>query len=119
MVKIIYCITKKPGMSEDEFHRYWKQTHGPIAARIPGLRRYVQSHTHPSSAKMWRSSFDGAAEVWFDDMASLEAALGSPEIAAAMDCPIGTVRSRIFRAREAIDKKLRPLIQETDPETEE
>ena len=85
MVKIIYCITKKPGMSEDEFHRYWKQTHGPIAARIPGLRRYVQSHTHPSSAKMWRSSFDGAAEVWFDDMASLEAALGSPEIAAAME----------------------------------
>lgn len=32
------------------------------------------------------------------------------EIAEAMDCPIGTVRSRIFRAREAIDKKLRPLI---------
>ena len=29
------------------------------------------------------------------------------EIAAAMDCPVGTVRSRIFRAREAIDKRLR------------
>ena len=28
------------------------------------------------------------------------------EIAAAMDCPVGTVRSRIFRAREAIDRKL-------------
>jgi RNA polymerase sigma-70 factor (ECF subfamily) len=32
------------------------------------------------------------------------------EIASAMDCPIGTVRSRIFRAREAIDKRLRPLL---------
>jgi RNA polymerase sigma-70 factor (ECF subfamily) len=31
------------------------------------------------------------------------------EIAAAMDCPVGTVRSRIFRAREAIDKRLRPI----------
>jgi RNA polymerase sigma-70 factor, ECF subfamily len=32
------------------------------------------------------------------------------EIAEAMECPVGTVRSRIFRAREAIDKKLTPLL---------
>ena len=32
------------------------------------------------------------------------------EIADAMDCPVGTVRSRIFRAREAIDNKLSPLL---------
>ena len=36
--------------------------------------------------------------------------LSYEEIADAMDCPIGTVRSRIFRAREAIDKKLNPLL---------
>jgi RNA polymerase sigma-70 factor (ECF subfamily) len=36
--------------------------------------------------------------------------LSYEEIATAMDCPIGTVRSRIFRAREAIDKRLRPLL---------
>jgi len=33
------------------------------------------------------------------------------EIAEAMDCPIGTVRSRIFRARETVDKKLKPLLE--------
>ena len=33
------------------------------------------------------------------------------EIANAMSCPIGTVRSRIFRARDAIDRKLRPLLE--------
>ena len=32
------------------------------------------------------------------------------EIATTMECPIGTVRSRIFRAREAIDEKLKPLL---------
>jgi RNA polymerase sigma-70 factor (ECF subfamily) len=37
--------------------------------------------------------------------------LSYEEIAQAMDCPIGTVRSRIFRAREAIDKELRPLLE--------
>jgi len=36
--------------------------------------------------------------------------LSYEEIANAMECPIGTVRSRIFRAREAIDKRLRPLL---------
>lgn len=34
------------------------------------------------------------------------------EIAQAMECPIGTVRSRIFRAREAIDQRLRPLLDQ-------
>jgi RNA polymerase sigma-70 factor (ECF subfamily) len=36
--------------------------------------------------------------------------LSYEEIAEAMDCPVGTVRSRIFRAREAIDNKLTPLL---------
>jgi RNA polymerase sigma-70 factor, ECF subfamily len=38
--------------------------------------------------------------------------LSYEEIAQAMGCPIGTVRSRIFRAREAIDVKLQPLLDE-------
>ena len=43
--------------------------------------------------------------------------LSYEEIAEAMNCPIGTVRSRIFRAREAIDHELRPLL--TDSEVEQ
>ncbi len=34
------------------------------------------------------------------------------DIAGVMECPIGTVRSRIFRAREAVDKQLKPLLDE-------
>ena len=38
--------------------------------------------------------------------------LSYEDIAAVMQCPVGTVRSRIFRAREAVDKALQPLLQE-------
>lgn len=37
--------------------------------------------------------------------------LSYEEIAQAMECPVGTVRSRIFRAREAIDRRLRPIFE--------
>ena len=37
--------------------------------------------------------------------------LSYEEIAAAMECPVGTVRSRIFRAREAISAKVKPLLE--------
>ena len=37
-------------------------------------------------------------------------AMSYEDIAVMMDCPIGTVRSRIFRAREAISEQLRPLL---------
>ncbi|GMQ88319.1 MAG: RNA polymerase sigma factor RpoE [Gammaproteobacteria bacterium] len=40
--------------------------------------------------------------------------LSYEEIASAMECPIGTVRSRIFRARDAIEKRMRPLLGEVN-----
>lgn len=39
--------------------------------------------------------------------------LSYEDIAAVMECPVGTVRSRIFRARESIDKAMRPLLDNT------
>jgi hypothetical protein len=44
MVKLVYCISKKVGMEDEEFFDYWKNVHARIGARIPGLRRLVQSH---------------------------------------------------------------------------
>ncbi len=86
MIKLIYCITRKPGLSVDEFQRYWRETHAPIAARLPGLRRYVQCHTLPALyAGANQPAFDGAAELWFDDQEALQRAMASPEVQAARD----------------------------------
>jgi len=82
VVKAIYLIRRKPGMSVEDFHRYWREVHGSIAARIPGLRRYVQCHAVEAGAG-FAADYDGAAEVWFDDVDALRRAAASDEYAAA------------------------------------
>ncbi|MDQ6773953.1 MAG: EthD domain-containing protein [Candidatus Dormibacteraeota bacterium] len=78
MIKLVYCITRKPGLSPEEFSHYWEHVHGPIGRRIPGLRRLVQSHSvAPLGGPT--AGFDGVAELWFDSLVAVEAARQSPE----------------------------------------
>jgi uncharacterized protein (TIGR02118 family) len=79
MIKLVYYITKKPTMTDEAFFDYWKNIHGPIGRRIPGLRRLVQSHRVHVPGDVRAADFDGMAELWFDDMAALLAARKSPE----------------------------------------
>jgi uncharacterized protein (TIGR02118 family) len=79
MVKIIYCITKKAELTDEEFFRYWKNIHGPIGGQIPGLRRLVQSRRVSVSADARSPDYDGVVELWFDDIEALLAARRSPE----------------------------------------
>jgi uncharacterized protein (TIGR02118 family) len=65
-------------MTDGKFFAYWKDVHGPIGARIPGLRRFVQSHRVAVSGDK-SANFDGVAELWFDDARALMAARESAE----------------------------------------
>jgi uncharacterized protein (TIGR02118 family) len=85
MIKLIYCITKKTGCSDEEFFRYWKNVHGPIGARIPGLRRLVQNHRISVPGDPRSPEHDGSAELWFDDIDALLRARQSPEWKAASE----------------------------------
>jgi uncharacterized protein (TIGR02118 family) len=86
VVKLIYCISKKPEMSIEEFQRYWREVHAPIAGAIPGVRRYVQSHVVPETYGGRNApGFDGAAELWWDSMDAMRAAMGTPELQAAVE----------------------------------
>lgn len=79
MIKLVYCITKKPELTQEEFAHYWKNVHGPLARRIPGLRKLVQSHTLARTSEIRPPDFDGMAELWFDDWEALLTARQSPE----------------------------------------
>ncbi len=91
MIKVVYCITKKAGLSDDEFFHYWKNVHGPIGARIPGLRKLVQSHRVQVAGDKHRPDFDGMAELWFDNLEALLAARRSPEWKASSDDEVNFV----------------------------
>lgn len=79
MIKLVYCITKKAGLADAEFFRYWANIHGPMGARIPRLRRLVQSHRVSVPGDKYQPDYDGMAELWFDDMEALLAARQTPE----------------------------------------
>jgi uncharacterized protein (TIGR02118 family) len=79
MVKLVYCIRKKAGLTDEEFFRYWENVHGPVGGRIPRLRKLVQSRRLNVPEDKHRPDYDGMAELWFDDVEALLAARQSPE----------------------------------------
>jgi len=81
--KLVFLLHRRAGMSIDDFSRYWSDVHGPIGADLPGVRKYVQNHV---AASLDGSPLpcDGFAEMWFDDMESLQRALSSPAGQAAL-----------------------------------
>jgi uncharacterized protein (TIGR02118 family) len=84
MIKTMGLAKRKEGMSVEEFQRYWREVHGPIVARTPGLRRYVQSQTLPELYEGDSSpAFDGLAELWYDSLEARAEAQATPEWRAA------------------------------------
>jgi uncharacterized protein (TIGR02118 family) len=67
MVKMAGFATRKPGMEVEAFQKYWREIHGPLASKIPQLRRYVQCHPLLSAYRDGRKPmYDGVALSWFD-----------------------------------------------------
>ncbi|SDQ21592.1 EthD domain-containing protein [Natronobacterium texcoconense] len=74
MYKHVALLVRQDGMSHEEFVDYWQENHTPIAKEIEGVVRYQQVlPTEPDHAE-----FDGLAELYFEDLEDLHAALGSP-----------------------------------------
>ena len=82
MVKAVSFFKRKPGMSVEAFQAYWRTAHSEVLVKLPGIRRYVQSHTLPSGYRKREPVYDGIAEIWFDDTRAMRALAETPEYAA-------------------------------------
>ncbi|MBT4491079.1 MAG: EthD domain-containing protein, partial [Rhodospirillaceae bacterium] len=71
-VKNIEFVTRRTDMDVQAFQAYWRDIHGPLAARIEVIRRYVQSHTLLGGYRDGRvPAIDGCAMTWFDSVAAM------------------------------------------------
>ncbi len=93
MIKLVYCITRKAGMSREDFCRTWLEDHGPLVrhyAEAIRAVRYVQSHTGMDDlnagfieSRGLAPAYDGITEVWWRSRTDLEAGMATPEGIAA------------------------------------
>lgn len=81
MVKVLTFVTRKAGMPIDEFQTYWRTRHPDAVTKLPGIRRYVQSHVLPAAYAKGEPVHDGIAEVWADDTNPLRAMSQGPAYA--------------------------------------
>ena len=82
MVKLMFCLRRKPDLTHEQFLKHWSGPHAAIGmagADAIGARRYVQNHTlsHPlndalQQSRQSSSAFDGVVELWFDDIDGIE-----------------------------------------------
>lgn len=83
MIKNISLLTRKDGLTYEQFTRHWVEVHAPLAHAVPGVRRYVQSHIIAERKRpdipTTEVAVDGIAELWYDDRETMARAMASPE----------------------------------------
>lgn len=83
MVKAIYFIKRKPGMSLEAFRAYWLKEHAELVLKVPELCKYVQSHTLDSGYRRHEPIYDGIAELWYENTDVMRRIADTPESRAA------------------------------------
>ena len=78
MVKGVWQLKRMAGMSLGDFRKYWIEIHGGLGRKLPGLRRYVQSHLIDEAYLYSEPRHDGVAQLWFDNLDALRTAFDSP-----------------------------------------
>jgi uncharacterized protein (TIGR02118 family) len=75
-------LQKRSDLESQDFRKHWRDSHGPLAAKLSGLRRYHQNHVVDRQQRGITYArdgldFDGFSELWFDDVPSMQAAFAN------------------------------------------
>ena len=83
MIKLIVAIRKRADMSAGNFQEHWRTHHAELVRNSPAtakyIRKYVQCHTMLDQYNQGEVAFDGTAELWFDNIADMQAFYSDPD----------------------------------------
>jgi len=82
MIKFVVVLSRRPGMTRQDFSAYLRTAHRNLARRLPGLKHYVQNHVAEDSMRQ-PPAWDAVVELCWESREAMEAAWTSPEGAAA------------------------------------
>ena len=85
MVKIVIFFKRKPGMSVEDFQQHWRTTHAEIIVKLPGIKRYVQSHVLASAYRKGEPAYDAVAESYFESTQAMKDLAKTPHYAAVLE----------------------------------
>lgn len=94
MIRLVFVLRRKAGLSREEFQDYWLRKHAPLVAGFAGdldILRYVQTHATDDEASAaaqqargeMEPGYDGVAELWWASEPDLAANLGTERVQAA------------------------------------
>jgi uncharacterized protein (TIGR02118 family) len=79
----VLLLETTPDLSPEEFHRYWREQHGPLFCNSAIARRYClryeQNHATPENADIGGDEFDGVSVMWFRSVDEVNAMRADPE----------------------------------------
>jgi uncharacterized protein (TIGR02118 family) len=89
VIKLVFSLRRRPEMTREQFQAYWRDHHAPLVSRHAEalrIRRYVQTHTRSSELATAQSAargsepdvYDGQAELWWDSLDEIVAAVSTP-----------------------------------------
>lgn len=78
MVKMIAFVKKKPEISREEFIRLWVEEHTKLS-KLLGMKGYRINVAIEPQPDGNQAPYDGTAEIWWEDLESMQAALSSPQ----------------------------------------
>lgn len=76
IVRTVALLGRKDGMTFKEFDTYWREVHAPLAAKVPGVVRYIQRHIVPDPATGEPDNgfgIDGLAVLEYESAEAMEA----------------------------------------------